>query len=148
MKTVRDILNKKKHKEIWSILPNSTVFDALTLLKDKKIGALMVITEKGKVAGIFSERDYARKIILKGKSSRETAVKEIMTPVSKMYSVTPDSPMDDCMALITEKHIRHLPVFDNKKFIGLISIGDIMKSIVSEKDDVIKHLNDYIAGTY
>jgi CBS domain-containing protein len=148
MKTVRDILNKKKHKEIWSILPNSTVFDALTLLKDKKIGALMVIDGKGKVAGIFSERDYARKIILKGKSSRETAVKEIMTPAAKMYTVTPDSPMDDCMALITEKHIRHLPVFDNKKFIGLISIGDIMKSIVSEKDDVIKHLNDYIAGTY
>ncbi len=148
MKTVRDILNKKKHKEIWSVLPTSTVFDALTLLKDKKIGALMVIDGKGKVAGIFSERDYARKIILKGKSSRETAVKEIMTPAAKMYTVTPDSPMDDCMALITEKHIRHLPVFDNKKFIGLISIGDIMKSIVSEKDDVIKHLNDYIAGTY
>jgi CBS domain-containing protein len=148
MRTVSDILNKKKQKETWSVLPKSTVFDALTILKDKEIGALMVINEKGKVAGIFSERDYARKVILKGKYSRDTLVEEIMTPANKMFTVNPDTPIYDCIALITEKHVRHLPVYDNKKFIGIISIGDIMKSIVSEKDEVINHLSDYIAGKY
>jgi CBS domain-containing protein len=148
MRTVSDILNKKKQKETWSVLPKSTVFDALSILKDKEIGALMVIDEKGKVAGIFSERDYARKVILKGKYSHDTLVEEIMTPAKKMFTVNSDTPIYDCIALITNKHVRHLPVFDNKKFIGLISIGDIMKSIISEKDEVINHLSDYIAGKY
>jgi CBS domain-containing protein len=148
MRTVMDILKKKKQKETWSVLPKSTVFDALKMLKDKEIGALMVIDEKGKVAGIFSERDYARKVILKGKYSHDTLIEEIMTPANKMFSVSPDTPLYDCMAIITEKHVRHLPVFDKKKYLGLISIGDIMKSIVTEKDDIINHLSDYIAGKY
>jgi len=148
MKTVNDILHNKHQKETWSVLPDSSVFDALMLMSQKDIGALMVIDEKGKVAGIFSERDYARKIILKGKASRETKVKEIMTPANKMYSVPPGMPIDDCMALVTEKHIRHLPVFWNNEFQGLISIGDIVKNVISEKQDTIDHLNDYIAGTY
>ena len=148
MNIVRDIINNKQHKEIWFVQPKSTVFDALKLLKEKEIGALMVIDEKGKVAGIFSERDYARKIILMGKSSRETIVEEIMTPVDKMYTVLPDTSVDDCMGLITEKHIRHLPVFDKDKFISIISIGDIVKSIIAQKEDVINHLSNYIAGKY
>jgi CBS domain-containing protein len=148
MKIVREILNKKKQKETWSVLPKSTVFDALSLLKEKEIGALMVIDEKGRVVGIFSERDYARKVILRGKYSRETAVDEIMTSANKMYTVNPDTPIDDCMALITEKHIRHVPVFDKDKFVGIISIGDIVKSIIAEREDVIEHLKNYIAGKY
>ena len=145
---VRDILNKKKEKETWSVLPQSTVFDALTLLKDKEIGALMVKDEKGKVVGIFTERDYARKVILEGKASRDTKVEEIMTPASKMYAVNPDTSIENCMALITEKHIRHVPVFDKDKFIGIVSIGDTVKSIIEEKEVLIDQLSNYIAGKY
>jgi CBS domain-containing protein len=115
---------------------------------EKEIGALMVIDEKGKVAGIISERDYARKIILKGKTSKETAVKEIMTPGDQMYTVKPETSVDDCMVLITGKHIRHIPVFDNEKFVGIISIGDIVKSIIAEQEMLIEHLSNYIAGKY
>jgi CBS domain-containing protein len=148
MKTIRDILNKKEQKEIWSVLPKSTVFDALALLKEKDIGALMVIDEKGKVVGIFSERDYARKVILRGKASRETAVEEIMTPANEMYAITPDTIIDECMALITGKRIRHVPVFDKDNFVGIISIGDVLKSTIVEKEDVIEQLSNYIAGKY
>ncbi len=148
MKIVRDILGKKEQKEIWSVRPESTVFDALMLLKQKEIGALMVMDGKGKVVGIFSERDYARKIILKGKASKDTAVEEIMTPANKMYTVKPDTPIDHCMALITERHIRHIPVFDKDKFVGIVSIGDVMKSVIADREDIIEHLNNYIAGTY
>jgi CBS domain-containing protein len=126
MKTVKDILKNKNQKEVWSVQPKATVFEALSLMGEKEIGALMVIDEKGKVAGIISERDYARKVILKGKASRETAVKEIMTPTDQMYTVKPETTVDDCMVLITGKHIRHIPVFDNEKFVGVISIGDFV----------------------
>jgi CBS domain-containing protein len=148
MKTVKDILKNKNQKEIWSVQPKATVFEALALMGEKEIGALMVIDEKGKVAGIISERDYARKVILKGKASRETAVKEIMTPADQMYKVNPATSVDDCMVLITGKHIRHIPVFDNDKFVGIISIGDIVKSIIAEQEMLIEHLSNYIAGKY
>ena len=148
MKTVKDILKNKNQKEVWSVQPKSTVFEALALMGEKEIGALMVIDEKGKVAGIVSERDYARKIVLKGKLSRETAVKEIMTPADQMYTVKPETSVDDCMVLITGKHIRHIPVFDNEKFVGIISIGDIVKSIIAEQEMLIEHLSNYIAGKY
>jgi CBS domain-containing protein len=148
MKTVKDILKNKNQKDIWSVQPKATVFEALALMGEKGIGALMVIDEKGKVAGIISERDYARKVILKGKASRETAVKEIMTPVDQMYTVKPETSVDDCMVLITGKHIRHIPVFDNEKFIGIISIGDIVKSIIAEQETLIEQLSNYIAGKY
>jgi len=148
MKTVKDIVKNKNQKEVWSILPKATVFEALALMGEKEIGALMVIDEKGKVAGIISERDYARKVILKGKASRETAVKEIMTPADQMYTVKPETSVDDCMVLITGKHIRHIPVFDNEKFVGVISIGDIVKSIIAEQETLIEHLSNYIAGKY
>jgi CBS domain-containing protein len=148
MKTVKDILKNKNQKEVWSVQPKATVFEALALMGEKEIGALMVIDEKGKVAGIISERDYARKVILKGKASRETAVKEIMTPADQMFTVKPETSVDDCMVLITGKHIRHIPVFDNEKFVGVISIGDIVKSIIAEQETLIEQLSNYIAGKY
>jgi len=148
MKMVKDILKNKNQKEVWSVKPKATVFEALALMGEKEIGALMVIDEKGKVAGIISERDYARKIILKGKTSKETAVEEIMTPTDQMYTVKPETSVDDCMVLITGKHIRHIPVFDNDKFMGIISIGDLVKSIISEQETLIEQLSNYIAGKY
>lgn len=147
MKTVMDILESKTVREVWSVTTKSFVFDALCLLAEKDIGALMVMDESG-VSGILSERDYTRKIILKGKASRETKVEEIMTPLNRMYKVKSETSIDECMVLITGKHIRHLPVFDGDKFIGLISIGDILKAIIMEKEKLIEDLSNYIAGKY
>ncbi|MCX5803345.1 MAG: CBS domain-containing protein [Proteobacteria bacterium] len=144
MKTVKDILKAKK-SEVWSISPTATVFEALKLMGEKEIGALVVM-EKGEAVGIVSERDYARKVILKGKSSKDTLVQEIMT--SHMFSVKPENTIEECMVLITAKRIRHLPVFDKNKFVGLISIGDVVKSIISEQEKLIEQLSDYIAGKY
>jgi CBS domain-containing protein len=147
MKTVKEIM-KIKPKDVWSVSPKATVFDALKLMGEKEVGALMVIDDNGKVAGILSERDYARKIMLKGKTSRETPVEEIMTPMSSMYTVKLENTIDDCMVIITGKRIRHLPVFDGDKFLGLISIGDVVKGKVSEQEKLIEQLSDYIAGKY
>jgi CBS domain-containing protein len=108
----------------------------------------MVMDKKDKVVGIITERDYARKVILKGKNSRETLVSEIMTPSGKMYTVTPDTLVEDCMVLITGKRIRHVPVFDGDQYVGLISIGDVVKSTISQKDMLIEHLSNYIGGKY
>ena len=147
MSTAQELL-KNKSKDIWSVTPDNTVFDALALMGEKEIGALMVMDESKKVYRIISERDYARKVILKGKSSRDTKVAEIMTPLDKMFTVRPDTTVEDCMVLITAKRIRHVPVFDDDQFVGLISIGDVVKSIISEKDMLIEHLSNYIAGKY
>jgi len=147
MKTVKEIL-KIKPKNVWSVSPKATVFEALKIMGEKEIGAVMVMDHNGKVAGIISERDYARKIMLKGKTSRETLVEEIMTPMSNMYTVKLDNTIDDCMVIITGKRIRHLPVFDGEKFMGLISIGDVVKGKVSEQEKLIEQLSDYIAGKY
>lgn len=148
MKLVKEILKNKAIKEVFSVTPNSLVFDALSLLAEKNIGALMVIDKKGKVVGIFSERDYTRKVILKGKSSKETKVQDIMTSARAMYKIKPETEINECMVLMTGKHIRHLPVFDGQKFIGLISIGDILKAVIVEKEKLIDDLSDYIAGKY
>lgn len=147
MKTVKDILKDKK-RDVVTIPPKAKVFDALKIMGEKELGSLMVIDNKGKVCGILSERDYARKVILKGKTSRETLVEEIMTPFDKMYTVKPDTSVEDCMVLITGKRIRHLPVFEGDKFIGLISIGDVVKSMLIARDSMIEHLSDYISGKY
>jgi len=147
MQRARDLL-KRKTKEVWSISPKSTVFEALTIMCKKEVGALMVMDEKDEVVGIITERDYARKVILKGKSSRETLVSDIMTPSEKMYTVKPDTLVEDCMVLITNKRIRHLPVFDGDQYVGLISIGDVVKSTISQKDTLIEHLSNYIGGKY
>ena len=143
MTTVRTVLQAKKN-ELWSIHPDAVVFEALKIMAEKNIGALLVM-QKETVVGIFSERDYARKIILKGESSRTTAVKDVMT--SSVLTVNPEQSIDECMALMTEKHIRHLPVVENGKLIGLISIGDVVKAIISEHKYTIQQLENYITGS-
>ncbi len=144
MSKVRDILNTKSGK-IESISPKATVYEALEKMSEKEIGALVVM-EKKKVVGIISERDYARKIILLGKTSKQTLVKEVMT--TNLVSVTPDTSVEEAMVLMTGKHVRHLPVFEKTKFVGIISIGDVVKSIISNKDFLIGQLSDYITGKY
>jgi len=143
MKTVVKNLLNTKGDEVWSVSPESSVFDALNLLAKKDIGALIVMEGK-KIKGMFSERDYARKIILKGKSSKETRVKDIMS--EKVLYVTPERTIEECMALMTTEHIRHLPVIEEGKLIGVISIGDVVKAIISDQKFVIEQMEKYITG--
>ena len=146
MEKVGKILEKKKGRKVWSISPDAIVYRSLELMSEKEIGALMVINDKGKVEGILTERDYARKVFLKGRSSKETYVKEIMT--SELFAVNPTSSVEECMALITEERIRHLPVMDGDKLVGIISIGDVLKAIIEAQGIMIEHLNNYIMGAY
>lgn len=142
MGTVRHILQQKGH-DILSVDPNATVFSALELMVEKNVGALLVM-DQGNFVGIFTERDYARKVILKGKASKETLVKEIMS--EHPLTVTPNETVEDCMKLMTQKFIRHLPVMEETKLVGLISIGDIVKYIIEEQKFIIDNLEHYIAG--
>ncbi len=142
MITVKQILDEKGH-QVWTVAPDASVFEALNLMADKGVGALMVM-EKNEIIGIISERDYARKIILLGKHSKETAVRDIMS--SQLFGVNLDTTAEECMALMTDKHIRHLPVCKNGKLVGVVSIGDVVKSIISEQKITINHLEDYILG--
>ena len=141
MISVKDILRSKRH-DIISITPETTVYEALVIMADKNIGALVVI-EGETLKGIMSERDYARKVILHGKSSREMRVGEIMT--SNVISVSPEQSVQECMAQMTDKHIRHLPVLENDRVVGIISIGDVVKAIISDQESTIKLLEDYIS---
>ena len=143
MKIVAHILKSKPDQTVFSILPTASVFDAVKLMAERGIGALLVM-EGEKIVGIVSERDYARKIILMGRSSRETPVRDIMT--SPVMYVRPDQTSDECMALMTENRLRHLPVMDSGKLIGLISIGDLVKDIISEQQFIIQQLEHYIRG--
>ena len=138
-------LLRKKPGEIWSIAPDATVYEAIEMLADKGIGALLVMAE-GRLVGILSERDYARKVILKGKASKETRVEEIMT--SPVVSVAPHQTVDDGMTLMTAKRIRHLPVVEAEKVVGMVSIGDLVKWIISEQEETIQQLENYITGKY
>lgn len=140
MKTVRQIIEGKRSR-LLSIAPDATVYDALKTMADHEIGALVVL-DQGHLVGIFSERDYARKVILHGKSSKETLVSEIMT--SRVLCVGPDQTVDQCMALMTDKRVRHLPVLERKQVIGVISIGDVVKEVISEQRFVIEQLEHYI----
>ena len=142
METVRQILQRKGY-QIFSISPDAKVFDALKIMAEKGVGALLVI-DREKVEGIMSERDYARKVILLGKSSKEASVKEIMS--SKVIYVEPYQSVEECMALMIDKKIRHLPVFENGKLSGIISIGDVVKAVIGEKEFVIDQLIHYIVG--
>lgn len=142
MKTVRQILDKKG-REVYSVSPDESVFSALELMADKNIGAVLVV-ENEKVVGILSERDYARKVILHGKTSKDTPVRDIMT--EKVLYVRPDNTTDECMALMADKRIRHLPVLENDKLIGIISISDIVHAIIEEDKYIIEQLENYIAG--
>ena len=147
MVTIGSLLAKKGSK-VWSVIAGATVYDALVLMAEKEVGALPVLSETNKLVGIVSERDYARKIILKGRDSKSTPVKEIMTPVEDMYCVDFDTPTEEAMVLINTKHIRHLPVFNSHEFVGMISIGDLLKSVIAEKEYTIEQLNSYISGKY
>jgi len=142
MKIVKHIL-KEKGQRFWSVAPDTLVIDALKLMAEKEVGALLVL-DGGKLIGIMSERDYARKVILKGKSSLDTPVREIMT--SKVFFIRPAQTVEECMALMTDKHIRHLPVMEGDKVVGVISIGDLVKATIEEKDFLIKQLENYITG--
>jgi len=144
MVTVAQII-KDKGPDVFVISPEAKVLEALKLMAEKGVGALMVV-EKGRLVGVLSERDYARKVMLLGKSSTDTPVKDIMT--ATVYGVHPETKAEECMALMTDKHIRHLPVFDKDKLVGVVSIGDIVKSIIGEQKVMIDHLQDYIMGKY
>jgi CBS domain-containing protein len=142
--TVRSIL-KHKGSEVWFVTPDQTVYEAIERMADKAVGALIVISD-GKLAGIISERDYARKVILKGRSSRTTLVKEIMT--SPVIFVAPGQTVDECMDIMTRNRIRHLPIMENEKVLGIVSIGDLVKWVVSEQEETIEHLQNYISAKY
>lgn len=142
MEIVRQIL-ETKGTQVWSINPDATIYDALNLMAEKEVGALLVL-DGDKLAGIFSERDYARKVVLKGKSSRETTIKEVMS--SNLICVDPHLGIEECMALMIDKRVRHLPVIENDKLVGLISIGDVVKVVIGEKKFIIDQLIHYIKG--
>jgi CBS domain-containing protein len=143
MTTVAQILQGKGN-DVWSVSPATVVYDALKAMADKNVGALLVL-EGDELKGIFSERDYARKVILEGKSSREIPVKEIMSPV--VFTVAPQQSVEECMALMTDKRVRHLPVVEGGRVIGVISIGDAVKALISEREFTIKQLQNYITGS-
>lgn len=138
--TVQQVLGGKSHR-VLSVSPDSTVFDALSLMAENDVGALIVL-DGGRLVGIFSERDYARQVALLGKSSKDTCVRDIMT--DKVLCVSPSQTVDDCMALMTDKHVRHLPVLEHKQVIGVISIGDVVKTVITEQQHFIEQLEQYI----
>jgi len=138
--TLSDVLDAKGHN-VWSVSPQSSAYEALELMAEKDVGALVVV-DQGKVVGMFSERDYARKLVLKGKSSRETVVADTMT--KPVCYVLPWTSLSECMTLMTNKHVRHLPVLDNDKLVGIVTIGDVVKAIISEQESVIHELKSYV----
>jgi CBS domain-containing protein len=141
MGKVKNILEAKGGRVVYSVEPDVMVLMAIQLMCDKNIGGLL-ITENDKLVGIFTERDYARKLILKGKSSKDTPIGDLMT--KNPFTVTPESSIEDCMQLMTDKHIRHLPVVEDGNLVAMISIGDVVKQIIAEQKDIIEHLEQYI----
>ncbi len=142
MKLVHQLL-EAKGRDVWSVAPETSVFDAISLMAEKEVGALMVLADK-KPVGLVSERDYARKVILAGRSSKDTSVHEIMS--TQVICAKPDQAIEECMALMTDKRVRHLPVIDHKKLVGMISIGDLVKAIIHEQQFIIEQLEHYIAS--
>jgi len=145
IETIHSIL-REKGSQVWSLPPQATVYEAIAEMADKRIGALAVVAEGQKVVGVISERDYARKVFLKGRSSKETLVREIMS--SPVITATSDYTVDDCMRIMTEYHIRHLPVVEGERLVGMISIGDVVKAIITAQEKTITQLSNYIGGKY
>ncbi|WP_199154619.1 CBS domain-containing protein [Chromobacterium sp. ASV23] len=141
MQTVRQLLDSKPSRSLVYVSPDSTVFQALQVMAESDIGAVLVM-ESGDIVGIFSERDYARRIVLQGRTSAGTKVRDIMT--SRVVYVTPQQTLDQCMALMTEKRIRHLPVLEDQTVLGILSIGDLVRATIEEQEQVINHLVHYI----
>jgi CBS domain-containing protein len=142
MHTVKQLLESKGH-DVWSVSPDTSVLDAIKQMADKGVGALLVLDD-GKPVGIVSERDYARKVILQGRSSQDTPVREIMT--TPVVCARPDLSVEECMAIMTDKRVRHLPVMEGDQLLGMISIGDLVKAIIADQQFIIKQLERYIAG--
>ncbi len=144
VETIGSILGAKG-PEIWSVTAQTTVYEAIALMADKGVGALLVM-DGDQLVGIVSERDYARKVILQGRSSKETSVGEIMT--ADLVTVTPEHRVEECMRIMTHARIRHLPVLDGAKLAGIVSIGDLVKAVIAEQQQTIDHLHTYIASQY
>lgn len=142
MATVRQVL-EEKGRTVWTIGPDASVYDAVALMAEKEIGALPVVQD-GRLVGLISERDYARKVILRGRASKDTPVRDIMT--ARVVYARPDQTVEECMAVITDQRVRHLPVLENGRLIGLISIGDLVKAIIAEQQFIIDQLVQYIAS--
>lgn len=142
MVTIRQLLNSKGNS-VWSVSPKASVFEAMEIMADKGVGALVVL-ENDKLVGILSERDYARKVVLKERASRQTRVEEIM--IKEVAYAQPSQTVEQCMAIMTDKRIRHLPVLDDDKLVGIVSIGDLVKSVIAEQQHVIEQLEHYISG--
>ena len=142
MKSARQLL-EAKGSDVWSVHPDAAVYDAIEMMADKGVGALMVL-DGGALVGVISESDYARKVILLGRSSKDTAVKEIMT--ARVIYARPDQTVEDCMGLMTDKRIRHLPIVDGEELLGVVSIGDLVKTMLAEQQFVIEQLEQYISG--
>ena len=144
MTTIENFLKLHGNRQIWTALKNKSVRQALILMSEKNIGAIIIVDNNDLPIGIFSERDYARKIILKGKNSKDTLLDEFMT--KELITITRDYKIDQCMEIMTEKKIRHLPVLENKKIVGIISIGDVLKIMIKEQKDLIDHLQKFITS--
>ena len=144
MTRIEDFLKLNKNRQIWTISKDQSVRQALILMSEKNIGAIIIVDNNDFPIGIFSERDYARKIILKGKSSKDTLLDEVMT--KELITVTRDYKIDQCMKIMNEKRIRHLPVLENKKIVGIISIGDVLKIMIKEQKELIDHLQKFITS--
>ncbi len=144
MTRVEDFIKLNENRQIWTISKDQSVMQALILMSEKNIGAIIIVDSNDFPIGIFSERDYARKVILKGKSSKDTLLDEVMT--KELITITKDHKIDQCMEIMTEKKIRHLPVLENKKIIGIISIGDVLKIMIKEQKDLINHLQKFITS--
>jgi len=145
MKTTVEQILMQKGRDVWTISPNATVMEALKLMAEKNDGAL-VVTHDDEVVGIISERDYARKVVLRNKASINTKVKEIMT--EKVYYVGPKTTAEECLTLTVQQNIRHLPVLKNGDLVGMISIGDVVKAVIGEQETELRQLSDYISGKY